>query len=86
MTYSLKEALLLQKYYSDKMVGQIMDDSTQVKVKSIEIEQLEHDKIKYQVIVKSTLLKNLIVLNRDIITAAKYFKLPLPAVILTNQD
>ena len=82
MTYSLKDALYLKKYYSDKMVGQYLDDSKQVEIKELIIEQLENDKTRFFVKANGQPLQQVFVFFREIEEAAKMLNLLSPDKVL----
>jgi hypothetical protein len=84
MTYSLKEALLLKEYYSDKMIGQYLHDSKQVKIKEVIIEQLENDNTKFFVKANGQPLRQVFVFFREISEAAKQLGLISPADVLSE--
>ena len=82
MTYSLNDALLLKQYYSDKMVGQYLDDSKQVEIKELIIEQLENDKTRFFAKANGQPLQQVFVFFREIEEAAKMLNLLSPDKVL----
>ncbi|PZP44364.1 MAG: hypothetical protein DI598_14625 [Pseudopedobacter saltans] len=84
MTYSLNEALYLKEYYSSKMIGRMLDDSTQTLVKEIVIEQLENDKSKFVVKANGQRINGVFILFKEIGSAANQFGLCSPDIVLKD--
>lgn len=88
MSYTLKEAKLLVEYYSDKMIGEYLDDSKQVKIKELKIDPVENDSNSFLVRANGHPLQGVAVFFREIGQAAKQLNLPSPEVVLkaSNQS
>jgi len=78
MTYSKEEIIILNDFYYDKIIGEILEESTGCRVSEIEITSLGNDKFAMRVLCEY----RGDILWREITDAAQKLNLPLPAEVL----
>jgi hypothetical protein len=78
MTYSKEEIIILNDFYYDKIIGEILEESTGCRVSEIEITPIGNDKYAMRVYCEYSG----VTLWREITDTAQKLNLPLPAEVL----
>ncbi|HWY34150.1 MAG TPA: hypothetical protein VNX68_05855 [Nitrosopumilaceae archaeon] len=82
--YSSEEADFLINYYADKVVGKILESSTQTQVTSLAKEPI--DKNKYRVFGIGTMVQGVFTPTKSISAIAKDLNLLAPEEVLKNRN
>lgn len=80
--YTLEQADFLIKFYADKVIGQILEQSTQSTIAFLDKEQFSDN--QYRVVAKSKVYQGDKILKRSIDKVAKDLNLDAPDVVLKN--
>ena len=81
MTYSKEDAIALKGFYSDKMIGRVLEESTGCKVSKIDVGLIGNGRYAMRAIC----FYGSVTLWSEISDAAKELNLPLPEEILSKQ-
>lgn len=82
--YSLEDAIYLTQYYSDKLIGQILEKSTKSKVTHLEKEFIGDN--KYRVVARGTPFRTIFYPKRDISLVVKDLGITFPDQVLKDRS